>query len=444
MPLYTINPRLTIYLICDAATGPGGGYSGTFYQHNEHGNRCPILIIAGLWNRTRGNMTPGDQELLAMTLSVRRGRKLKLPFTDITVRSDHSNIRHAFTSTSPVVHRWPKELTGMRIQHVPGVINSADALSRSSTTQQPNGVPFHHTVEQCHTSILTASLLTTQSSATVLLGALRRSAALAAEKEKPAAPAQDPDGEGLHTDAVTRRYESRLSDIARDQAILFNNHELTSMETDPTFRHVTLAGGLRIWVRHGRIVIPQASPLVETLLKEAHNKESIHGGITDLKTRVDGYYRENKNSDTANTACFCEFELGVPLGRGAAWRGFRGGCLALSLSSEERGFRPPSLLPAFAFLSRSACPPESLVRPARRLGEKELEASSGALSPVGRLFTVTPVHPLMMVPLLPVYDSVGAAVFEELEIVVMRMKTAVMRMARGKNMGRTHQGVGSG
>jgi hypothetical protein len=330
MPLFSPDPTKRYYLQVDAATGVGGGYSATFFQYNDRGTRCPIAIISGLWNKTQAAMTPADQELLAIVLGIRKLRKLRYPMHNLTVRSDHSNIRHAFDSTSAVVKRWRFELVGIAIQHVPGKVNAADSLSRASSTQIADGALFDPSVEACVALVTTASASTLQHTA-VTIAAFSRSAARAREAEKeedggptgpdnvlfPVEPIDDEPETGQATvdanlntgegttgdtephpgDARIARYCERLATIIEHQATLFTTDERLRMADDPSYRRVKLASGVYISVQYGRIVIPSESPLVETLIKECHNAESIHGGITDLKARLEGYTWVSKQAD---------------------------------------------------------------------------------------------------------------------------------------------------
>ena len=333
MPLFSPDPLKRYYLQVDAATGIGGGYSATFFQYNDTGARCPIAIISGLWNRTQAAMTPADQELLAIVLGIRKLRKLRYPMHNLIVRSDHSNIRHAFDSTSAVVKRWRFELVGIAIQHIPGKVNAADALSRASSVQIADGALFDPTIEACVALVTTASASTLTNTA-VTIAAISRSAAArarAAEKEEDDGPIgpdnllfpvepidQEPENDqatGDDTNQITvddaatadveqnprdariTRYRERLAMIIEHQATLFTLDERRRMADDPSYRRVKLASGTYIYVQYGRIVIPSGSPLTETLIKECHNTESIHGGITDLKARLEAYTWPSKHAD---------------------------------------------------------------------------------------------------------------------------------------------------
>jgi len=331
MPLFTPDPTKRYYLQVDAATGTGGGYSATYFQYNDKGTRCPIAIVSGLWNKTQAAMTPADQELLAIVLGLRKLRKLRYPMHNLTVRSDHSNIRHAFDSTSAVVRRWRFELVGVAIQHVPGKVNAADSLSRASSTQIGDGALFDPTIEACVALVTTASASAlTNTAATIAAFSRSAARARAAEKEKdggptgpdnaifPVEPIDDEpehdqtsgnntpnNGDGATTDdaepspgdARIARYRERLAMIIEHQSTLFTTDERLRMADDPSYRRVKLASGVYISVQYGRIVIPSESPLTEILIKECHNAESIHGGITDLKARLEGYTWASKHAD---------------------------------------------------------------------------------------------------------------------------------------------------
>ena len=248
------DPEKPFAVTCDASVNG----TGAVLTQDER----PVAYHSHKFTPAEHNWPTGEQELWAVIQALQTWRCYLEGAVGVTIRTDHHPL--TYLKTQPQLSRkqarWLEFLSRFNYewQYIPGKTNPADALSRS------------------HVAVLTRAQRAKQSEDTTVQP--DASPDLAPEDRRPAT------GEGG---------ESQVEPVTAAQ---LHGWILQGYQEDQWFHKPANTASLQrnpagFWLKGGKIVVPNSTPLKRAILRILHDAPSAgHPGVTRTLEKVQRYY----------------------------------------------------------------------------------------------------------------------------------------------------------